>query len=214
MKITRGAAPAAGFEAEAPAAASSPAHPVAQARANRRKAEESMPDMPAAGLCSLQWEEAMTVAALRIRRVVSYDAIAIWACDDDFVEAKFAGGEQRAGLESLKVRQGEGLVGWVAEVGKPILNGNPAVEPGYAKREGAAGLASALALPLVNTGRVVGVVALYRRERDAFAADELVVLLELCPALASLILDISEPSNNLLEMSDAIQRDGTSLMRA
>jgi len=214
MKITRGAAPAAGFEAEAPAAASSPAHPVAQARANRRKAEESMPDMPAAGLCSLQWEEAMTVAALRIRRVISYDAIAIWACDDDFVEAKFTGGEQRAGLESLKVRQGEGLVGWVAEVGKPILNGNPAVEPGYTKRDGAVGLASALALPLVNAGRVVGVVALYRRERDAFAADELVVLLELCPALASLILDISEPSNNLLEMSDAIQRDGTSLMRA
>ena len=173
-----------------------------------------MPDMPAAGLCSLQWEEAMTVAALRIRRIISYDAIAIWACDDDFVVAKFAGGEQRAGLESLKVRQGESLVGWVAEVGKPILNGNPAVEPGYAKREGAVGLASALALPLVNTGRVVGVVALYRRERDAFAADELVVLLELCPALASLILDISEPSNNLLEMSDAIQRDGTSLMRA
>src|SRR6202167_3160797 len=53
MKITRGDAPAAGFEAEAPAAALSPAHPVAQARANRRKAEESMPDMPAAGLCSL-----------------------------------------------------------------------------------------------------------------------------------------------------------------
>jgi putative nucleotidyltransferase with HDIG domain len=213
VKITRGDAPAAGFEAEAPLAAHTPRHPVAQARANRRKAEESVPDMPAAGLCSLQWEEALTVAALRIRRVISYDAIAICACEDDFVRAKFVSGEDRAGMESLRVRQGEGLVGWVAEVGKPILNGNPAVEPGYTKRDGTPGLSSALALPLVSAGQVVGVVALYRRERDAFAADELVVLLELCPALGSLILDIEEPSNNLLEMADALQRDGASLVR-
>jgi hypothetical protein len=212
MKITLGGAPAAGFEAEAPAAALSPRHPVAQARANRRKAEESLPAMPAAGLCSLQWEEALTVAALRIRRAISYDAIALCACEDDFVRVKFAGGEDRAGLESLAVRQGQGLVGWVAEVGKPILNGNPAVEPGYANRGGTAGLASALALPLVSAGRVVGVVALYRRERDAFAADELVVLLELCPALSSLILDSDQTGNNLLEMSNAIRQDGPTLL--
>jgi signal transduction protein with GAF and PtsI domain len=79
-----------------------------------------------------------------------------------------------------------------------------------------------LALPLVNGGRVVGVVALYRREKDAFAADELVTLLELCPALASLILDTiesgdteprnTEPRNNLLEMAHAVSRDGERLV--
>jgi putative nucleotidyltransferase with HDIG domain len=216
-----GAAPAAGFETEAPVASPSPKHPVAQARANRRKQEESMPNMPEAGLCSLQWEEALMVASLRIRRIISYDAIALWACEDDFVRSKFVSGEYRSGLESLSVRQGEGLVGWVAEVGKPILNGNPAVEPGYGKT-GTAPLSSALALPLVNAGRVVGVVALYRRERDAFAADELVTLLELCPALASLILDTlekgenepsnNEPRNNLLEMAHAVSRDGERLV--
>ena len=109
-------------------------------------------------------------------------------------------------------------MGWVAEVGKPILNGNPAVEPGYAKEGGKAGLASALALPLTNAGRVVGVVALYRRERDAFAPDELVELLETCAALASLLLDsdgrdanqpdAEKPANNLVEMAAAIRRDG------
>jgi signal transduction protein with GAF and PtsI domain len=106
----------------------------------------------------------------------------------------------------------------VAEVGKPILNGNPAVEPGYAKGDGKPGLSSALALPLVSGGRVIGVVALYRREKDAFAADELVSLLELCPALASLMLDGDQldagvPANNLLEMADSIRRDGSSLVR-
>ncbi len=200
IKITNGSAPAAGFEAEAPAVGSSAQRPVAQARANRRKHDEPTPEMPAAGLCSLHWEEALTVASLRIRRMISYDAIALCACEDDFVRVKFASGDDGAELESLAVRQGEGLVGWVAEVGKPILNGNPAVEPGYTARRG---LASALALPLVNAGRVVGVVALYRRERDAFAADELVALLELCPALATLMMD-----TDLAEMANAINRDG------
>jgi GAF domain-containing protein len=214
IKITNGSEPAAGFEAEAPAVSSRPKHPVTQARANGRKHDQATPEMPAAGFCSLHWEEALTVAALRIRRMISYDALALCACEDDFVRVKFASGEDGSELESLAVRQGEGLVGWVAEVGKPILNGNPAVEPGYAKREGAPGLSSALALPLVSAGRVVGVVALYRRERDAFATGELVALLELCPALASLILDADESTNNLLEMANALRGDGESRVGA
>jgi hypothetical protein len=65
----------------------------------------------------------------------------------------------------------------------------------------------------VDAGQVVGVVALYRRERDAFAADELVSLLELCPAIASLMLDTAEPANNLLEMAQALRQEDASLAR-
>jgi putative nucleotidyltransferase with HDIG domain len=208
IKIERGSAPAAGFEAEAPAVAALQMHPVAQARADRRKKEESKLDIPSAGLCALHWEEALAVASMRIRRVISCDAIALWACENDYVRARFVDGEDRAELESLAVPQGEGLVGWVAEVGKPILNGNPAVEPGYARQDRpTAGLSSALALPLVNAGRVVGVLALYRRDKDAFAADEMVSLLQLCPALASLLLETGEQATNLREMASALRRD-------
>jgi GAF domain-containing protein len=215
IKITRGGAPAAGLEAETLVGAVAPANPVAHARAVHRRMEESLTSMPAAGLCSLHWEEALAVASIRVQRLIAYDAIALCACDENMVRAKFVGGDDRAGLAALAVPLGEGLLGWVADVGKPILNGNPAVEPGYC-RDGrtAAVLSSALALPLVNSGQVVGVVALYRREKDAFAADELVSLLELCPALASLMIEAIEPANNLLQMSNAIQRDGTTLQRA
>jgi putative nucleotidyltransferase with HDIG domain len=214
IKIVRGSAPAAGFEAEAPVEGAAPANPVAYARALRRKKEESLANMPSTGLCSLHWEEALAVASIRIQRVIAYDAIAVCVCDESMVHAKFVAGDDRAGLAALRVPLGQGLLGWVAEVGKPILNGNPAVEPGYAGGDGASELSSALALPLVNSGRIVGVVALYRREKDAFAADELVSLLELCPALTSLILDASEPANNVLQMAAAVQRDGTTLARA
>jgi len=50
------------------------------------------------------------------------------------------------------------------------------------------------------------------QERDAFAADELVVILEMCPALATLVLDAEEPANNLLEMANALRRDRHRLM--
>ena len=147
----------------------------------------------------------MAVASLRIQRLIHYDAIALCVCDDNTVRAKFVGGDHREGLASLSVPLGEGLIGWVADVGKPILNGNPAVEPGYLKSDRTPALSSALALPLVSSGHVVGVVALYRMEKDAFAADELVSLLELCPALASLMLETSEQTSNLLEMTNSRQ---------
>jgi putative nucleotidyltransferase with HDIG domain len=213
IKITRGSAPAAGFQAEGPAEGS-PTHPVAQARAERRLQEASMLGLPEAGLCSLEWEEALMVAALRIRRAIPHDAIALCVCEDEFVRVKFTTGEGSRGLETLAVRQGEGLMGWVAEVGKPILNANPSVEPGYS----AVGLASALAAPLVNAGSVVGVVLLYRRQRDAFAAGELVALLELCPALASLMLDREQvetsEANQLVKMANTIRRDSESTVSA
>ncbi len=208
IKITRGSAPAAGFEAEAepsPAPKRAPASPV-----RRRASASSGLTIPEAGLCALQWEEALLIATLRVQRAIPYDAIALCACEDDFVRVKFTSGDDRAGLESLAVRQGEGLIGWVAEAGKPILNGNPAVAPGYSatqnnSTQNSRALSSALALPLVNSGRIVGVVALYRRERDAFASSDLVALLDLCPALASLLLDNDTTAGELAEMADAIR---------
>lgn len=203
IKITRGSAPAAGFETEAEP--SSAPKRVAASPVRRRANEPSSLAMPEAGLCALQWEEALLIAALRVRRAIPYDAIALGACEDDFVRVKFTAGNDSAGLESLAVRQGEGLIGWVAEVGKPILNGNPAVEPGYSAAQNDRALSSALALPLVKSGRVVGVIALYRLERDAFVSDDLVALLELCPALASLLFDNNTAVGELAEMADAIR---------
>ena len=155
----------------------------------------------------------------RLRALIPFDCLAVYLKADKNLYAQYIDGECAHCFSKTPIALGEGLSGWVAGTGKPILNGNPAVEPGYAKAEGAPSLASALALPLVSAGHVVGVVALYRRERDAFAADELVVLLELCPALASLILDGDQPkakgpANNLLEMASAVRNDASKLVGA
>jgi len=180
IKITRGSAPAAGFEAE-PAAE----HPVSRARARNRTGKSPL-EMLAASLYSLHWDEALAVASVRLQRIVAYDAIAFYSCDDTVVRAKYIDGRDRGRFESPVIPRGQGLVGWVAATGKALLNGNPAVEPGHTGEDA---FASALALPLTHADAIVGVLALYRRERDAFAADELISVLEVCPAVTSLLLE-------------------------
>ena len=74
------------------------------------------------------------------------------------------------------------MVGWVAQVGKPIVNGNPAVEPGYVEGKGCEpALNSAIALPFAG-----GVLAVYRAGKDAFTAPDLSALLTASKALSDI----------------------------
>jgi len=80
---------------------------------------------------------------------------------------------------------GQGLSGWVAQNKKPIVNGNPSVEPGYLNDPSKfSTLRSALALPLEGVAGVIGVLALYRGERDAFTSDHLRILLAISSKMA------------------------------
>jgi len=162
--VTRGDAPAAGFAAEtAPPPAGLPA-----------MADPSL--LSAAQ--QLNREEALALTAVRIKRVVAYDAIAFYARDGELLRCEFAAGIHCGGLWGLQIPVGTGMVGWVAETGQPIVNGNPFVEPGYAPfGTTTSPLQSALAIPIADAGDgILGVLAVYRRERDAFTAPEVTAL--------------------------------------
>jgi diguanylate cyclase (GGDEF)-like protein len=79
---------------------------------------------------------------------------------------------------------GQGLSGWVAENGKPIVNGNPSVEPSYLNdRNRTSSLQSAVAVPLEGPGGTLGVLTLYHMERDAFTKDHLRILMAINPKI-------------------------------
>jgi diguanylate cyclase (GGDEF)-like protein len=80
---------------------------------------------------------------------------------------------------ALEIPVGHGLSGWVVENRKAIVNGNPAVEPGYAEASGQLGaLNSALSIPLGDgVEQMSGALTLYRTEKDAYSADHLRILL-------------------------------------
>jgi diguanylate cyclase (GGDEF)-like protein len=65
------------------------------------------------------------------------------------------------------------------------VNGNPSVEPGYLNDpDKFSTLRSALALPLEGVTGVIGVLALYRAEKDAFTSDHLRILLAVSGKMA------------------------------
>jgi putative nucleotidyltransferase with HDIG domain len=163
LKVNRGAAPDAGFATVVPAAAD---HPFG---ANPYSATDSfIPSSEAAGQPpSLQ--ETFSTAAVRLRHAIPYDAMAVFVSIHDILTPRFVLGENTRQLSALRVPVGRGLIGWVAETRNCIVNGNPTVEPSF--MDGTARttvLRSALAVPLEYKGDVVGVIALYRLEPDAF----------------------------------------------
>jgi GAF domain-containing protein len=123
----------------------------------------------------LSLDETLSAAALRLRHVVSFDALAVFVVHADVLVARFALGENLRHLSSLRIRNGQGLAGWVAETGNYIINGNPKVEPGLEGSRSFA-LCSALAVPLLNAGRTVGVLSVYSLQPDAFTSEHLNVL--------------------------------------
>ena len=123
----------------------------------------------------LTLDETLSAAALRLRHLVPFDALAVFIVHADDLIARFALGENVRHLSSLRIRSGQGLAGWVAETGNYIINGNPKVEPGLEGSRSFA-LCSALAVPLSNAGRTVGVLAVYGLQPDAFTSEHLNVL--------------------------------------
>jgi diguanylate cyclase (GGDEF)-like protein/putative nucleotidyltransferase with HDIG domain len=137
---------------------------------------------------SLSLDESLSLVAMRLRKLVPYDSIVAFTRKGDFLMPEFVNGDNYRLLSSLAVPMGKGLCGWVAQNETHIMNGNPAVEEGFAldpKKN--VELRSALAVPLEGIGGLVGVLTLYQIEADAFTADHLRVLQVITSKLARFI---------------------------
>jgi putative nucleotidyltransferase with HDIG domain len=173
VKIERGAAPAAGFE-EAAYPASLSVSPTA-GWGPLLQVLETLPGL-------LAPREVFTLFTGRLQELIPSDGLAVYMRCDDTLIPQLACGPHAESLSSVKMSVGEGLPGWVAANGRPILNGHPSVNAG-----GKTGLRSALAVPLEGDQEIAGVLALYRTQADAFSAGDLQHLMALGPLLGHLV---------------------------
>jgi diguanylate cyclase (GGDEF)-like protein len=110
--------------------------------------------------------------------------VAIWIQRDGVLNPEYVTGEDYRLFSSLEIPLGQGLSGWVAHTRKPIVNGNPSVEPSYLNDPDKTSiLRSAVAVPLEGVNGVVGVLSLYHLDRDAFTKDHLRILLGISPKI-------------------------------
>jgi diguanylate cyclase (GGDEF)-like protein/putative nucleotidyltransferase with HDIG domain len=181
MKIERGLAPAAGFamsnETEASVMADTPAtDPMSTIAAATQEAQmlyELTQDLGS----SLSLQEALAFVGVRLKRLIPYETLAVYIRRDEKLTPEYVCGENLRLFTSLEIPVGQGLSGWVAENNKSILNGNPSVEAGYLNDPTKySTLRSGIAVPLDGVNGVLGVLALYRADRDAFNQENLRIL--------------------------------------
>src|SRR5580700_9468173 len=185
IKIERGLEPAAGFEnatvQDYAGRETTFLSSIAAARQEAQSLFELSQDLGA----SLSLTETLSVFSVKLKPMVPYDAIAIYIKRQDELIPEYVNGDNYRLFSSLRIPVGQGLSGWVAHNRKPIINGNPSVEPGYLNDPSKfSTLRSALALPLEGVSGVIGVLALYRAERDAFTSDHLRILLAVTGKMA------------------------------
>jgi diguanylate cyclase (GGDEF)-like protein/putative nucleotidyltransferase with HDIG domain len=195
IKIERGLAPATGFAESAEpdvltagaslgASSIDPLSSIAAATQEAQMLYELTQDLGN----SLGLQEALAFVGVRLKRLIPYETIATYIRRDDKLIPEYVSGENLRLFTSLEIPVGQGLSGWVADNNKPILNGNPSVEAGYLNDATKySTLRSALAVPLTGINGPLGVLALYRAERDAFSKENLRILIAISSKVAMAI---------------------------
>jgi len=188
IRVERGVAPAAGFAQSTEAAANSGSTTNSEVRISAaRKQGQDIIELIRRGAC-LSIEDIASLLSVRLRHLLPHASMAIYCPKSGVLVPEFVSGENVRLFSSLKIPLGEGLSGWVAQNHKPILNGNPSVEPGYLNDPTKySTLRSALAVPLEGAAGVAAVLALYRPGQDAFTADDLRIAEAIGSGLGSVI---------------------------
>jgi len=175
-KVERGEKPAAGFEkvtSGGPASQGTFLSSIASARYEAQTLFELSQELGN----SLSLDETLSLVSVRLRKLIPYDSFVTFVLKGDVLIPEFISGDNYRAFSSLEIPLGEGLCGWVARNAKPIVNGNPLVESGYGRDlNHLTPLRSALVVPLEGVSGLVGVLALYQSDVDAFSSDNLRVL--------------------------------------
>ena len=135
---------------------------------------------------SLSLSETISVMASRLHRLIPFESCALYLKVGDTLSLRYVDGENAKAFTSDPVPMGEGISGWVAQSGKPILNGNAGVECSYKSKFGCSGeLRAALSIPLLTLEKdVFGVLTLYAMNADSFERDHLRILLAMSSKLS------------------------------
>jgi len=183
--VTAGMELAAGFEQSPPTPLQANDADFLSSIASARQEAQTMFELSQDLGNSLSLGETLSVLSMRLRRMIPYDSMAVFLLKDGRLLPELVSGDNFRLLSSLNIGLGEGLCGWVAEKRKPVVNGNPEAEAGYVSDPAKfTTLRSTLAVPLEGLNGVVGVLAMYCADRDAFSADHLRILLAISSKIA------------------------------
>jgi sigma-B regulation protein RsbU (phosphoserine phosphatase) len=154
--------------------------PVAQTEADAQRAAErdivsTLFDLGRQLTSVLELDELLQQIPVLIRRLISFEAFAVYLLDERRGELRVAysvGYPESA--EPLRLHVGQGLVGAAVVSETPLLVNDLATDPRYV--EFVPGMASELVVPLVHKSKPIGALNLLSQRRDQFSGRDIAIL--------------------------------------
>jgi diguanylate cyclase (GGDEF)-like protein len=120
----------------------------------------------------------------KVQELIPSEAWSILMVDEARQRLSFelALGEKAQDVADMRVKMGEGIAGWVAQAGKPVIINDAARDPRFSQRFDSRTrfrTRSVLCAPLISRGRTIGVVQVINRVGGRFTRDDLEILLTL-----------------------------------
>ena len=122
---------------------------------------------------SLGVADTMALISSKLSNLVPFSACALFLFDEenDTLRCRFATGVEGDVINTMTVRAGQGLAGWVARNRRPLVNARPSAEFEAAGLAKSTSLQSALVAPLVFSDRFIGTLAVYSTQPDFYTDD-------------------------------------------
>jgi diguanylate cyclase (GGDEF)-like protein/putative nucleotidyltransferase with HDIG domain len=122
---------------------------------------------------SLGVADTMALISSKLSSLVPFTTCALFLYEEngDMLRCRFATGIDAERLQSLAVKNGHGLVGWVGRNLRPLVNARPSADLQAGGVEESTELQSALVCPLVFESKLIGSLALYDTEPGRFTDD-------------------------------------------
>jgi diguanylate cyclase (GGDEF)-like protein len=130
-------------------------------------------------------DHTLALLAVRLRQIISWDSMAVYVLRDNVLVPEYVTGNDSRVFSSLRIPIGHGLSGRVAASRNFIVNWNPLMElEELMDPPQALTLRSALAVPLEGQTGVIGVLSLYRVDKDGFTPAHLRSMATILPKVA------------------------------
>jgi diguanylate cyclase (GGDEF)-like protein/putative nucleotidyltransferase with HDIG domain len=123
---------------------------------------------------SLGVSDTMALISSKLSNIVPFSCCALFLYNDEMetLRCRFATGIESEVIQTLTIRNGQGLTGWVARNRRPLVNARPSADfeaAGHPTDQ--TSLQSALICPLVFNERFIGAISVYHIEQAVYTDD-------------------------------------------
>jgi diguanylate cyclase (GGDEF)-like protein/putative nucleotidyltransferase with HDIG domain len=168
------ARPAVGLVGETPVAGAAPRSNVFQDIALAHREIYALYEIAQALGSSLGVSDTMALISSKLSNIIPFSCCALFTYNEDTeaLRCRFATGLESEVMQQLTIRNGHGLIGWVARNRRPLVNARPSADfEAAGQPSDRTSLHSALVCPLLFNERFIGTISVYHTEPSIYTDD-------------------------------------------